>query len=123
MGMSVTEFWDGEAELCTYYRRADENNRQRKNYELWLQGKYIYEVMADLYQIYHPLMKHPKAIPYLKKPFPLTEKEAQEQKQAEMREKELIFKAQLKAIAAKEAAERESDLTDGRAGTENKADY
>lgn len=84
--MSRAEYWNGSAELTRVYRKAYEMKRDRKNYELWLQGLYIYEALIDASPLYHDFVKgKPKPIPYSKEPYPMTEKQIREKEEREER--------------------------------------
>ena len=62
--------------LCKYYREAEEIRNEKKNQELWLQGMYIYEAIADLSPILHAFAKKgTKPQPYPNAPYPITKKE------------------------------------------------
>lgn len=76
IGMTYEQFWEQDPMLCKYYREAEELRNERKNQELWLQGMYIYEAIADLSPILHAFAKKgTKAHPYADSPYPITKKE------------------------------------------------
>lgn len=75
MGMTYEEYWLMDPYLTRAYRKADEIRQQRTNEQAWLQGAYIYDVMTRLFSIYNPFAKHPKAMPYMEKPYELKAKE------------------------------------------------
>lgn len=77
-GMSYAEYWDGEADLARYYRKANELKKQVWNERAWMQGAYIYEAILDAAPVLNPMAKKPEARPYLDKPYPLTNKEQEE---------------------------------------------
>lgn len=86
MGMTYDQFWNQDAALVKAYRKAENIKREEKNFELWLQGKYIYDAISALAPILRTsLSKKPvKAEKYVDKPYPLSEKaaiKAQEDKQ------------------------------------------
>lgn len=87
MGMSSEQYWDDDPALVIYYRRAEEFRNEKRNQELWLQGMYIYEAIADLAPILHAFAKKgAKAKPYPSQPYALTtkEKERSEERQAKV---------------------------------------
>ena len=62
--------------LCKYYREAEEIRNEKKNQELWLQGMYIYEAIADLSPVLHAFAKKgTKPQPYTDTPYPITKKQ------------------------------------------------
>ena len=76
IGMTYEQFWEGDPMLCKYYREAEELRNEKKNQELWLQGMYIYEAIADLSPILHAFAKKgAKAQPYPDAPYPITKKQ------------------------------------------------
>ena len=81
--------------LCKYYREAEEIRNEKKNQELWLQGLYIYEAIADLSPILHAFAKKgTKPQPYVDSPYPITKKQREKvriEKEREMVEKGLRF--------------------------------
>jgi hypothetical protein len=78
MGMTSDEYWNQDASLVRAYRKAHEIRREEKNFELWLQGRYIYDAIAMLAPILRTsLSKKPvKAEKYMERPYPLTEQAA-----------------------------------------------
>ena len=90
IGMSPEQYWDGDAMLTKYYRKADELQRSRKNQELWLQGMYIYEALCDVSPVMNAFAKKgTKPAPYPDHPYPLSTKErAAEKKLQEERDRE-----------------------------------
>lgn len=75
IGMTYEEYWDGDNCMTKYYRQMDNLNRERKNYDLWLQGAYIYEALLDASPVFNPLCAKKKPYPYRETPIPLTENE------------------------------------------------
>lgn len=83
LGMTPAEFWDGDCELVRFYREAHELKKEQKNQELWLQGLYIYEAIANLSPLLKAFVKNPKPRPYPEKPYPLTTGKIEEEKEKE----------------------------------------
>lgn len=100
MGMTYDEFWHGEPSLVKDYRKAHDMKRHEKNYELWLQGKYIFDALRC-----GPLLvgfpekgyKPPRGSGYPDMPYPLSDKEAQEREIMRENENTKRFIAQLEA--------------------------
>lgn len=80
--MSYNEYWHGNPEKLKYYREMDKINQKRKNFELWLQGRYIYEAIICASPATNPLSKAKKCYPYPDSPFPMSKKEAEEMEEA-----------------------------------------
>ena len=100
--MTYDQFWKGDPALVIDYRRADQLRKERRNEEMWLQGLYIYEAIADCSPLLHAFAKGGvKAKPYLEEPFPLTKKEAEERKVREAKRKREQMIAQMEAWTEK----------------------
>jgi hypothetical protein len=90
IGMTPEQYWDGDATLARYYRKAEELRRKRKNEELWLQGMYIYEALCDVSPVLNAFAKKgTKPNPYSDHPYSITNKEREAEKERRvMRERE-----------------------------------
>jgi hypothetical protein len=76
IGMTYEQFWDGDPMLVKYYREAEEIRNEKKNQELWLQGMYIYEALADISPVLHAFAKKgTKPQPYTETPYAITKKQ------------------------------------------------
>ena len=99
LGMSYEDFWHGDVAMAKAYREAKALSDKRKNQELWLQGRYIYDAICSA----APLMRFTfskapvKAEPYLSEPYPITAAEREEKKEKEARLKQERMKAQFAA--------------------------
>lgn len=72
MGMSPSDYWEGDCALVKAYREADRLRQERANMEAWLQGMYIYEAVACLSPILQAFApKGTRAKPYRDKPYEL----------------------------------------------------
>lgn len=84
IGMSPEQYWDGDPTLAKYYRKADEIRFERLNQEKWLQGMYVYEAICNASPILHAFAKKgAKPHPYPDKPYPLTNKQREQNAQAD----------------------------------------
>lgn len=81
--MTYEQFWEQDVELVKFYREADKIKTDRKNFECWLQGLYVYEAICDASPILHAFAKKgTKAIPYRDQPYDLrSEKKAVKKKE------------------------------------------
>lgn len=78
IGMTAEQYWDGDASLPRYYRKAEEMRTERRNQELWLQGMYIYEALCCVAPLQHAFAKKgTKPHPYTNQPYPITSHERQ----------------------------------------------
>ena len=99
--MTYEQFWYGDVSMAKAYREADELREKRRNFELWLQGSYIYEALCDVSPLFRFSMKKGsvKPEPYVKEPYPITVAEVRERKEREAREREERLKAYFTAFA------------------------
>ena len=74
IGMTATEYFEGDAELVIYYRKAHELKIKEQNMMLWLQGRYIYDALAEVSPMYNSF-KPSKPMDYNTEPYPLTKSE------------------------------------------------
>lgn len=100
LGMSYYDYWDGDAAMTLYYRRMDEYHRERRNYELWLQGAYIYEALLDASPVYNALSKQKKPFPYRAAPIPITTNESKAAKERDKQERLKKGKEAMRAMVA-----------------------
>lgn len=100
LGMSYHDYWDGDSSMTRYYRRMDEYNRERKNYELWLQGAYIYEALLDASPVYNALSKQKKPFPYRNSPMPITTNESKAAQERDKQERLKKGKEAMRAMVA-----------------------
>ena len=76
IGMCIDEYWEGDALLPVYYRKAEELRQEKMNWQLHLQGMYIYEAICDASPIFNPYAKRgTKPIPYRSVPYGVEESE------------------------------------------------
>ena len=101
IGMSYDEFWNGDVSMVIAYRKANELRDKRRNYELWLQGMYVYEALCDASPLFRFSMKKGtiKPEPYVKEPYPITLAEVREREAREAKLKEERLKAEFAAFA------------------------
>ena len=80
MGMSYDEFYNKDHTLVADYRYAFRQKREEANFDMWLQGLYVYHAISDIAPLLIPFAKHPKAEPYHKEPLPIykTDKEKED---------------------------------------------
>ena len=86
IGMTYEQFWNGDPALAKYYRQADELKNDKRNQELWLQGMYIYNAFCCAAPILNAFAKKgTKPIPYPEKPYALTHKQREREKEEKER--------------------------------------
>ena len=98
IGMTLREYWEGDASLPRYYRKAYQIKQDEFNNQAWLQGVYIYDAISTAL---HNALRDPKkgrAREYAKQPYHFRQKEKTEQEKSKEVEAE-----QAKAAAWMEA--------------------
>lgn len=101
IGMTAAEYWDGENELKRAYRAAYKMRVNEQNFNLWLQGKYIYDAMCCVSPIFNPFSKKKEPFPYTEHPYDLFD----DDRKARLEEKK---KREYKEVLAKMKARMES---------------
>lgn len=103
MGMTWDEFWHCNTKVHQAYRRAYEQRRAYRNWEMWWQGGYIYEALLKVAPVMRAALGKGTVEPgkYAEEPYPLTRKEADELQERKRRQniKKMI------AIFERESAE------------------
>lgn len=87
IGMTYHDFWDGDCCMVKYYRDKAKREWEQRNFELWLQGAYIYEALLDASPVFNSLSKKKKPFPYMKQPIPFTADESEKSKERENKQK------------------------------------
>lgn len=115
-GMSYAEYWDGDNEAPKFYRRAYELKRKEANFDLYLQGAYVYEAILSCAPVLKPLAKASQPMPYRDSPFPLTAKEMREAEERKEREQFEQMRDAMKSMANRINAKRQAQRRDLSAG-------
>ena len=82
IGMSLREYWEGDASLPRYFRKAYRIKQDEMNNNAWLQGVYIYDAISTAM---HNALRDPKksrAREYAKEPYNFRHTEKTEQEKA-----------------------------------------
>lgn len=84
IGMTWEQYWDGDNTMVKYYREAEKIRVENRNTEMWLQGAYIYKVL----EAFAPILpafpkKNARVGDYLSAPIPLTDEDAEKNKEQE----------------------------------------
>jgi hypothetical protein len=110
IGMTETQYWDNDCMLTKYYREAEVMRQERANYNMWLQGMYVYDAISRISPILHAFAKKgTKAKPYVEEPYPIskkTEEKAEDRKAKAKSEKGLRYMQQLMVQSEKYFEER-----------------
>lgn len=75
-GMSYEEYWEMDCRLVIFYRKAEEEKKKTENYNMWLQGLYVYDAILRASPILHAFAsKGTKPVDYPSKPYSINEQE------------------------------------------------
>ena len=86
IGMTSSEYWEGDPKLTQYYRKAYKLKQEEFNNNAWLQGMYFYDALSTA--LHNALRgKNTQARDYTKQPYDFKQKETPE-KEAEIAEKQ-----------------------------------
>lgn len=76
IGMSYEEFWEKDVDIVKAYREADRIKRKRRDWDLWLQGRYFYDALCCASPVLHAFAKEgTQAHPYPEEPYPRDKKD------------------------------------------------
>ena len=117
IGMTYEQFWYQDPHLVRAYAKAEEMRIKRRNEELYLQGRYVYEAIGAFAEILPAFPKKGAKIqPYLEEPFPLTLAELEAREEQKQKEKMEVIKQRMFAksmqINAKMGVEKDGRNTD-----------
>lgn len=100
IGMAYNDYWYGDCDLVKMYLKAYqlkiEREQHQANYNNWLMGAYIYEIVTKLAPIFNPFIKG-KCKPYRAKPLPITQEEIDREEQQARNKRLLLLKDRLQA--------------------------
>lgn len=87
--MSYREYWEGDAELTRYFRKAYMIKQEEKNHQAWLQGLYFYDALTtSLHNALRDKKTQKRDYPKMPYEFRQKEKTAQEKKKEVLKEQE-----------------------------------
>lgn len=84
MGMTWDEFWHRNTKVHWAYRKAWEQKKAYRNWEMWWQGSYIYEALLKVAPVMRAAFGKGTVEPgkYSDEPYPMSKKEAEERAEA-----------------------------------------
>lgn len=97
IGMTPDEYWNGDPSLVRAYREAEKRRLRQKNYELWLQGRYVYDAVMRLIPSLQ-MLKPREPLPYLEEPLPLTQEEYEARLVREQKKKQEALRAYMQSF-------------------------
>lgn len=112
IGMSSSEYWNGDPVLAKYYREAHKLKQEQENEKMWLQGMYFYDALSTaLHNVMKP--KNAQAKHYPDKPYNFNNKEkteAEKVKEVEIeQEKAFAWMENFVRINSKKSQSREPE--------------
>ena len=69
MGMTWDDFWHGDPQMAVAFRKADKLRIKRRDQELWLQGRYVYDAMLAAAPLYQTFARSHRPRKYDEKPY------------------------------------------------------
>lgn len=122
MGMSWDEYWHGDPYLVVVYRKMFELKRKQRNWEMWMQGAYVFDAMLKASPMFRSNTKG-KVEPgkYPEEPWPLTEKEAEERKERDRIAAYKRMKEKLFSEAKRDREQKQKDKEASKVGGDRQA--
>ena len=81
IGMSSTEYWDGDNSLPKYFRKAFKMRQENINHEAWLHGLYVYDALLSAMS--HMDQKKSNHKNYAEKPYDFTPRKEERVEEAQ----------------------------------------
>ena len=124
MGMTWDQFWYSNTKVHRAYRLAWKQKKQYRNWEMWWQGYYFYEALVKVAPVMRAAFGKGKveAGKYSEEPYPLTEKEAEERKEAQRRQKMERMLEVFKRESADNLEKRKREKANAEAAEGNKCE-
>lgn len=98
LGMTYDEFWNDNPRKVRAYRKAEEIRQKTRDYDIWLQGRYVYDALCAVSPLLHAFAPNgTEAMEYTSEPYPRTRKDFKERQEKQMRERAEAFKAFVEA--------------------------
>lgn len=96
--MTYDEFYEKDVDLAKIYRQAYEMKEDRHNSHMWLQGMYIYDAIStSLYNVFCRKAGQQPSL-YPSKPYPLTVKQKEADKQLTIEEEQTKAKVWMNTL-------------------------
>lgn len=115
LGMTYEQYWDGEPRLVIAYRKAEDMRSHRKNWEMWMNGRYTYDAIMRLIPSLN-MWKPKEPIEYIEEPYPLTRKEYEERIAREERKKQEEIRAKMLAFAQAHSTKKKKEVEEQNNG-------
>lgn len=83
VGMSPSDYWDGDPWLFSAYDEADRQSEERAAWDRWALGMYVYDALARTSPLVNAFSKTHKAEPWVDRPYELTKPSPESPEEAE----------------------------------------
>ena len=122
MGMTYHDFWNLPTIAHKAYRKAYEMRMQREEWARWRQAAYIYDTILRLTPVLHAFAgKNAKPEAFPDEPWPITAKEAREQKAAREKANYEARLQRMRAASDRELKRRELTGKDASVSADNQS--
>ena len=98
IGMSYAEYWEGDADLPQYYRKAVKMRQTRDNEQAWMHGLYVYDAVMSA--LTHLSPKQSSHKDYATKPYSFGEKEIEQEREEKVVEAQAQAEVWMKSWAS-----------------------
>lgn len=98
IGMTYDQYWNDDPNLVKAYRKAEEIRSHRRNVEMWIEGRYVYDGIMRLIPSLNA-WKPKEPLPYMDEPYPLSKEESEQRRLREEKRKQDEIKAKMQAFA------------------------
>lgn len=114
MGMTWDEFWHRNTKVHWAYRKAWEQKKAYRNWEMWWQGGYIYEALIKVAPVMRAAFGKGIVEPgkYSDEPYPLSEKEVENRRQMQQKQRMERMLEMFKRESAENIRKREEQAAD-----------
>ena len=100
MGMTPDEYWNQDSTWTKAYRESFRIQRDAKNADAWLQGRYVYDAICAVAPILRAFSKAKKPLDYVKEPYAITHEQLEERERENERKNYELMLAKMQAFVA-----------------------
>ncbi len=84
MGMTPVMYWEDDPWLFSAYREAERISREKRAWDRWLMGLYVYDAVGRLVPVLNPFSKKHRAEPFPDRPYEVAAEEEAEKTPEEL---------------------------------------
>lgn len=102
IGMTYDQYWYGDVRMVEAFREADRLRKEQMNYELWLQGLYVFDAVSCAVQNGNRTKQSDPISKYAEQPYEIfkkepTKEEREAQEKAERLQAKLYMQQMMRA--------------------------